>query len=369
MLTDFHGRILGLICERGGLSRTEIAKALGVSKSLVSSAVKDLLRRKLVVETGKEKKEHGRPSVTVSLSENFYLIGLEVEEDFVEAVALDVSGRVHRKFSQSQSSVRNPNELVENIQSVANNLLSELGLSKNQVLGLGIGIAGMVDPRTQVVRTAPALGLADFDLRGALERRLGLRCEVINRVKAAAYAEKVAGIAKLLDDVLFVFIDTGLGAVVLHKDGMMLGHYGKAGELGWMVTAPECTEDFLVDDEGLGPLAKIFSKHSLREYSGRLGIDYHELFRRRDHKLLRALFHFSVALANAVLMLDPQAIVVKGRLGEEYFDFIVDELSKNMERLLPAQFRENIRFERGTFGEYEVAIGAALWVRRSVVRF
>lgn len=369
MLTDFHGRILALLSERGGLSRTDIAKALGVSKSLVSSAVKDLLRRELVHETGKEKKEHGRPSVTVSLSKDLFVVGFELEEDFVEAVALDLFGVLHLKISKHHKPVNGPDELVGILLNIFKDVSNELGLSKSRIVGVGVGIAGMVDPKTQLVRTAPALNLSDFNLKGELERKLGLRCEVINRVKAAAYAEKVAGIAKTFTDALFVFIDTGLGAAVLHGDELVLGYFGKAGELGWMITSTEPSGDFLVEDESLGPLAKIFSKHSLREYSKRLGFDYEELFRKRDERLLRSIFHFSVAIANAVLMLDPQAIVVKGRLGETHYDFLVKELSGNLTRLLPAQFHENVRFEKGRFTDFEVAIGAALWLRKSVLRF
>lgn len=101
------------------------------------------------------------------------------------------------------------------------------------ITGIGVGVAGQVDRRAGVVRSAPNLvGWGDFPLAEALEEALGARVAITNDVNATALAEHAVGAGRGVDDLLVVFVGTGVGGGVLSGGRLLEGGTGFGGELG-----------------------------------------------------------------------------------------------------------------------------------------
>lgn len=97
---------------------------------------------------------------------------------------------------------------------------------------VGVGVAGQVAPGTGVVRFAPNLGWDDAPLGAALAERLGMPAVVLNDVRAATWGEWRHGAGRGVEDLVVLFVGTGVGGGVVSGGGMMNGCSNTAGELG-----------------------------------------------------------------------------------------------------------------------------------------
>ncbi len=98
---------------------------------------------------------------------------------------------------------------------------------------LGIGVPGQVR-RDGSVAFAPNLSWRDVPLRTELAGRLGRPVEVLNDVQAATYAEWRHGAGRGVDDVVCLFVGTGVGGGIVADGHLYHGVHGTAGEFGHM---------------------------------------------------------------------------------------------------------------------------------------
>jgi glucokinase len=103
---------------------------------------------------------------------------------------------------------------------------------------IGVGVAGQVLGRSGVVLNAPNLGWRDIALGGMLEARLGVPVRVENDLSVAAWGEKRFGAAKGIEDVVLVFVGSGVGSGLILGGRLHHGAQGVAGEFGHVKVRP-----------------------------------------------------------------------------------------------------------------------------------
>ena len=109
--------------------------------------------------------------------------------------------------------------------------------------GIGIGIAGQVDPENGRVKFAPNLGWQDEPFREDLKKALRLPVMVTNDVRAATWGEWLYGAGKGCNDLLCLFVGTGIGGGVVSGGKVLTGCSNTAGELGHItidINGPRC---------------------------------------------------------------------------------------------------------------------------------
>ena len=97
---------------------------------------------------------------------------------------------------------------------------------------IGIGVAGQVMGHTGLVTNAPNLGWRDVAFGGLVEKALGVPVRVANDLSVAAWGEKRFGAARGIDDVVLVFVGSGVGSGLILAGRLHEGAQGVAGELG-----------------------------------------------------------------------------------------------------------------------------------------
>lgn len=113
-----------------------------------------------------------------------------------------------------------------------------------KVLGVGIGMAGQINKSDGSVFFAPNLGWQNFPLQEAVSKATGLSVRVTNDVRAAAWGEWLYGAGKGANDLLCIFVGTGIGGAVVSGGKMLVGNTNAAGEVGHMTLdmhGPVCT--------------------------------------------------------------------------------------------------------------------------------
>jgi glucokinase len=108
----------------------------------------------------------------------------------------------------------------------------KLGAVATKAEALGIGVAGQVDTETGIVHTSPNLGWEDIPLQQKLEDALGIPVTITNDVRAVLWGEWKHGAGQGIDDLVVVFVGTGIGGSVLSGGQVLIGDQGSAGELG-----------------------------------------------------------------------------------------------------------------------------------------
>ncbi|GAA4415588.1 ROK family protein [Georgenia halophila] len=197
------------------------------------------------------------------------------------------------------------------------------------VRGVGIGTAGVVDVGAGMILSATDVlpgwtGTAVVDgLRSRLAGSLdpGVRIHVQNDVDAHAAGEAWLGAAAGLDDVLLVAVGTGVGGAVVRNGVVLRGAHHVAGEIGHLpVPGAEGLRCSCGRTGHLEALASGLSLHRRYVALGGSGTgNAHEVFSRAasgDALAVRAVQESGTAvgraLAGAVTLLDPDAVVVSG---------------------------------------------------------
>ena len=112
------------------------------------------------------------------------------------------------------------------------------------LLGIGIGVAGQVDQQTGNVLFAPNLRWNNVPLRANLEKALDLPVRIINDARALTMGEWQYGAGKGFQDIVCLFIGTGIGGGVVSKGILMCGCSNTFGEVGHLTidfNGPLCT--------------------------------------------------------------------------------------------------------------------------------
>lgn len=114
-------------------------------------------------------------------------------------------------------------------------------LAASGVVGVGVGGPGRADPSGG--RLGPAPNLAGWDapvpVAELLAAELGVAVRVDNDVNVASLAEHRLGAGRGHDDLLTVFVGTGVGAGLILDGRLRRGAHGLAGELGHLVVEPD----------------------------------------------------------------------------------------------------------------------------------
>lgn len=134
-----------------------------------------------------------------------------------------------------------PEVVVKAMDEMARRLVQEAGRSWSDVQGIGIGIPGLIDSRTGIVRACVNLkGWKDVALRELAGEALGKPVVVDNDANAAAFGEYAIALKRNtgLHHLALVTLGTGVGSGIVLNRRVFHGGGGLAGEVGHMIVEP-----------------------------------------------------------------------------------------------------------------------------------
>jgi glucokinase len=168
-------------------------------------------------------------------------IGIDLGGTSLKGALVSSSGEVLqgiRVDSEQESSEGLLNQIVKAVKT-----LREDRVSGDRVAGVGIGIPGLVNRKTNRIEVMPNLpALTQIDVIGELQRETGLPVALDNDANCAAYGELQSGAAQGRQEVFFVTLGTGIGSGLIINGQIYRGASGFAGEFGHMTIDPEGIE-------------------------------------------------------------------------------------------------------------------------------
>jgi hypothetical protein len=230
--TKEHNRnlVLRTIIERDCISRAEIARITGLTRTTVSDLVAELIGAGLVNEAGIGESLGGKSPILLSLSaDSRYLIGLDLAHDQFSGAVVNLRGKICHRVQQPIKTYNGDAALQ-----VLYELIDQLVKSSCQPLaGIGVGTPGLVNTSEGMIVTAVNLDWVNLPLAHLLEVRYHLPTFVLNDCQAAAMGEYAFGKGCSADSNLVVVnVGHGVGAGIITHGQLFTGDGGGAGEIG-----------------------------------------------------------------------------------------------------------------------------------------
>jgi predicted NBD/HSP70 family sugar kinase len=216
------------------ISRAQISRQAGISKPTVSLALESLLAAGLVREAADDPAGPSYGAVFFEpVPEAALVLGLDLGARFLRGAICDLSGDIRARQDVEVGGVE-AERLLDAIGSLETALVGASGLAGELIDNVVIGVPGVVETGTGLVTLATNVpGLEDRDFRQEAEERLGHPVTLENDINLAALGEQWAGIARGVDNFVFISIGTGLGSGVVLRGEIHRGHNGAAGELDY----------------------------------------------------------------------------------------------------------------------------------------
>ncbi|MGN6408908.1 MAG: ROK family transcriptional regulator, partial [Curtobacterium sp.] len=319
-------RVLRLVHEEGPITRAEITRRTGLNRSTTLALVGELVDRGLLHEdlpaAGAPGTGVGRPSPVVRAAPDVVAASVTIEVDAVSVALVGLDGTVRSRLVEPQQRPPTPAEAVETVAALLDRV-RPTGPSRPgslRLVGIGVAVPGTVRVEDGTVQDAPHLGWTDAPLAGPLAERTGLPVRAANDANLGAWAERLAGSGRGVDDLVYLNGGaSGIGGGVITAGRPLSGADGYAGELGHTFVAAngirchcgavgcletEASRDALATAAGTAPDDLVALAAALAE--GRPAV---------ERVVDRQVTALATALRNAIHTVNPSVVVLGGFLG------------------------------------------------------
>jgi glucokinase len=160
-----------------------------------------------------------------------YYVGIDLGGTFIKGGIVDDLGNIVYQDKTPTESEKGSDGVANNIASLANSLMKKVGLTKDDIEGLGMGVPGMIDSKNGTVIYSNNLNWKDFRIGEKVSQLTGLRVKIANDANVAALAEVIYGCAKNYNTCVMFTLGTGVGGGIIINNNIYEGN-GGAGELG-----------------------------------------------------------------------------------------------------------------------------------------
>lgn len=366
-------RVIDELRASGVASRADIARRTGLSRTTVSGLVAELRGEGLVVdrpEASGDPGQAGRPPALIGLGKPAGVaLGIDFGKRHLAVVVADLS---HRVLAESRREMIEDYEATMGMDAavhLADELLTEAGLGREDVIGVGLGLPGPVHRSTGQIGSSFILpGWVSLPIAAEMEGRLQLRVHVDNDANLGALAELFWGAGEGASSLLYLKVATGIGAGIVIDGRLFHGAGGTAGELGHLT----------IDENG--PICRCGNRGCLETFAAgdalvelmRSSLGYEltaeEIVDRAvagDTGCARAVAdagrHIGHAVGAVCNILNPARVVVGGSIGQAG-DLLLNEMREAVRRRAVFSAAEDVEIVSGVLGERAEVLGAVALV-------
>lgn len=309
-----------------------------------------------------------------------FIIGIDLGGTNLKLALLDLKFKIKdREVLSTQNFIKKEN-LVSIIVRSINKIIEDNRLKKRDILGIGLGVPGPVDAKRGVIHFFPNIpGWREVNLKGVLQRRLGLAVFLDNDAKLMSLAEYKLGKAKGFKNVICLTLGTGVGGAVILEGRLYRGVNNAAGEIGHIPINEKgplcncggiaCLEAYIGNNRILREARKIFKRNITLEELSILAKKTCLPAGRQNKQALNIWLkmggRLGIALSGIVNLLNLDAIVMGGgiaNVGKILFDKVRETIRK---RAMSVQAK-HVKVFKAKLGDDAGLIGAAVLVKEGM---
>ena len=227
------GQLLRLIREREGLSRQQLMRATGMSRTTLYERLDALTRRGLLYEAEALEATGGRRSRRIRFDDRGRVVlALDVGHTHARVAVVEISGRERRARRAPLVIGLAADQVFEPLLDLGSDLLTERG--DEVLVGIGVGFPAPVDSTSGLVSHQTTIpGWAPDTVVTAVARRWTQPLVVENDARASAVGE-----CRGDETLVYVKVATGIGCGIVTDGVLQRGAHGAAGDIGHIIMDP-----------------------------------------------------------------------------------------------------------------------------------
>lgn len=377
--------ILYALLRHEHISRVHLAEITGLSTTTITNLITELLAQGIVVEEGTEalqqRRGAGRPRMALRLlPEARYAVGVHIGVGSVRLAITDLRANILDSLSLAHPLERSAEDVLAEVAQLIEQIITQNNIDTGDVIGVGVGASGLVNPDTGVNLVAPNLGWREVAIKKILAERLKLPVCVDNNVRAMALGEALFGSGKNVRMLAFVYARIGVGAGFVVDGQLYLGSGAGAGEIGHTTIISENGElcrcgnsgclETLVSEPAIMALAQslaeqnkngVLAKH-LQQVENPTIAQVFTAARAGDEATQQMLAdrarYIGIALANLINTLNPELILLGGIFAQGQ-DLLLPTIESAVRQRAFANLGKEVRLQPTSFGQNAGMVGGA----------
>lgn len=314
-------------------------------------------------------------------------VGVDLGGTSLYAAVVDTqTGQIHAEAKCKTRAERGAVGVTDRVVKTVQQAIAQSGVKRKRLVGVGVGVPGPIDAESGNVIRLTNMGPTwdGFPLAQTLERELKLPVVLENDVNMGAVGEHSFGAGRGANDMVALFVGTGLGGGVILGGKLHTGFRGSAGEVGHMIVCAggelcgcgerghaEAYASRTAIEKAIRKAIAAGEPSMLAEFvregaESALTSKYiQQAYEAGDPVTVRAIesaqYYLGLLIADCVNLLDPEAIVVGGgvlqRMGDAYLEPVRGYARQHF---LNKQAMETIRIVAAELGDSSGAVGAAV---------
>jgi predicted NBD/HSP70 family sugar kinase len=378
--------IVAYMATGGPSTIAELTAALHISIPTMTKLVGELVDDMLVNENGKIETTGGRrPNIYGLTSSAIYFAGINIGRDNIQFVITDIQNNIIATREETDFELADTEACLKQICGSISGFVETCGIERDRILGLGVCIAGRVNPKTG--RSYKYFTSHEESLTEVFEQATGIRTLLENDTRARCYAEYNAGSPQDGENILYLHLGRGV-AIGIVMDGKLF--YGKSGFAGEFGHTPffdnekicSCGKKGCLETEisGVAVEAKIVDR--LRRGSNTILRDKFERGEnihvndvisaaRNDDNLSIELIEevgekAGKSIAFLINIFNPETVIIGGNLSHAG-DYIMLPLKASTNKYSLNLVYKDTRFRLSRMGQNAGALGAAMLMRGKII--
>lgn len=226
--------VISFIINHDKTTISEVAQHLNLSVPKISEIINDLLAQEILYDHGKAKSNIvGRKPNIYGLNPNFmFSLAVDIRRDRINMAVLNFKNEILEEKRIYDFDLENTMESFDGLCHHIQEFISEIKKKDKTISGIALSLTGRINHKT-----GNSYSYYDFlpeSLKNALEKKFYVKVHIENDTRAMAYGEYLLGAAKNEENVLYIYLDDGIGMGIIANGELYSGKSGFAGEFGHM---------------------------------------------------------------------------------------------------------------------------------------
>ncbi len=303
-----------------------------------------------------------------------YAAGIDLGGTFVKLALVSEDGKISFSGKLAVGSDASRDEIVQTLGAGIRQILSQAGLQRVDIAGIGIGSPGIIYAGIVIGGADNLNGWANVPLAAIFSKEFNLPVFVDNDANVMGLGEVVYGAAKECTDVIFITVGTGIGGAIVMNGQLYGGYKNRGAELGHITIDHKgidcncggrgCLEAYASTSALIRQYVRLSGKDS-KEVDGRYIVNQFMAGEALARKCMEEhTDYLGHGIASFVNTFAPQKVVIGGGISEAG-QFYIDMIKEATFRYAMPDCAINTEVVAAILGNMAGCLGAASLVFRN----
>ncbi len=315
------------------------------------------------------------------------VIGVDMGGTKILSAVVNASGNILATAKIPTQAKDDTSIVIDRISDCIKEAFKKSEVSEGTIRAIGIGAPGPLDPETGVIIFAPNLGWKDVPLKTELEERIGIPTFVDNDVNVGTLGEHTYGAGRGVDNVVGIFVGTGIGGGIILNGELFHGASKTAGEIGHIIVqegGPKCgcgnrgclealasrtamtkqLRNGILKKGKKSVITKLTDGDLQQIRSGTLAKALRSKDKLTQNVFRKATKYLGVGIGSIVNFLNPDMIVLGGGVVEALDKDFIKDIRKAAKKYALPDTLKGVQIVRAQLGDDAGVLGAAALARQ-----